>query len=83
MNSPATLTIAIQLDDEFRYLQKKKNVVKEFTETRMKVSFTGPSSIAKRPHLRLLLERCVSVGLDQIQSGSFLPHLAHVQSMLG
>ncbi len=27
----------LQLDDEFRYLQRKKNVVKEFTEVRMKV----------------------------------------------
>lgn len=34
----STLTMTAQLDDEFRYLQKKKNVVKEFTETRMKVT---------------------------------------------
>jgi hypothetical protein len=27
----------LQLDEEFRYLQRKKNVVKEFTEVRMKV----------------------------------------------
>lgn len=26
-----------QLDDEFRYLQKKKNVVKELSEMRLKV----------------------------------------------
>ena len=30
-------SIILQLDEEFRYLQKKKNVVKEFLETRLKV----------------------------------------------
>jgi hypothetical protein len=32
----ATLTI-LQLDEEFRYLQKKKNVLVELAEVRLKV----------------------------------------------
>lgn len=30
---------SFQLDEEFRYLQRKKNVVKEFSEIRLKVFY--------------------------------------------
>ncbi|RXW16776.1 hypothetical protein EST38_g9080 [Candolleomyces aberdarensis] len=36
MSDVGTEIVASQLDDEFRYLQKKKNVVKEMAELRMK-----------------------------------------------
>ena len=36
--------IYAQLDDEFRYLQRKKNVIKELSEIRRKVNHRHPRS---------------------------------------
>lgn len=36
------------LDEEFRYLQRKKNVVKEFAEIRLKVRSAAPRTLSSR-----------------------------------
>ena len=39
VNLTVSVLNLLQLDDEFRYLQRKKNVVKELSDTRRKVRY--------------------------------------------
>lgn len=73
-----------QLDEEFRYLQRKKKVVIEFAEVRLKVSFEihqPPKGVPSDCHSEL--EHHVSVQPHQIPCRPSSPHLAYVQGMLG
>ena len=70
-----------QLEEEFRYLQRKKNVVKELAEVRLKVVFI----ITFKPCYSdiVSLEHYIFVEPHQIPGGAYPPYPPYVQSMSG
>lgn len=74
---------SLQLEEEFRYLQRKKNVIRELTEIRLKVNFVLAKVSAKIISLAPLPERDVLVGIDKIWRCSGPSNSAHIQSVRG
>jgi hypothetical protein len=70
-----------QLDEEFRYLQRKKKVVKEFSEVRLKVSC--PEAFRRIVVNILVSEHIVLVKPDQVSRRSPASYFTHVQSLSG
>lgn len=69
-----------QLDEDFRYLQRKKNVVKELAEVRLKACKIFYNSILE---LISMLEHHFPLKPHQIRCSSPSYHSTHVQSLLG
>lgn len=81
--SPPSLHIshlAWQLDEEFRYLYRKKNVVKELSEVRRKVS---TNSLIYQILPSQLVEHDILRQPHEIPRGPCSCHLAHLQSVPG
>ncbi len=81
-DQPGSYNGIYQLDEEFRYLQRKKNVVKELAEVRRKVRFYVPT-------INQFLNRMVDVEhhlpgkLDKVSRRTATYYFAYVQSLPG
>ena len=66
-------SLLLQLDEEFRYLQRKKNVVKELSETRLKVSSSLP--LPNETHLTASSPQNISFLSSLTKFGVVPPHV--------
>lgn len=81
-DQPGSYNGIYQLDEEFRYLQRKKNVVKELAEVRRKVRF---SHITCHRFLNCVInvEYHLPGKPDEVSRRTAAYYFAHVQSLPG